>query len=329
MLLGEYMKYLQYTKKLLLLIWSVSLGGLVHAQQIPQVSHFMYDNLRTNPGSAGSMDMVCLTGISRLGLVGIPGAQNNLIFSAEAPFKILGTKHGVGMSFYNDVIGYNKDINLQLAYAYRFTIGDGTLGVGLNVGLIEKNLDSPSWITSTGATDDSSIPVGGDNKMAFGLGAGMFYRTEDIYFGIAALNLNQPEIIQQTTSNQNNSESNYNLTPHVYVTSGYNMQLSNPAWELRPAVLLKSDLITTDLDANLTAMYNKKVWGGVSYRVAGAVVLMAGLEVFEGLKIGYSYDVQTTSLIRYTQGTHEIVANYCFKIGVEKAPQKYKSIRFL
>ena len=64
-------------------------------------------------------------------------------------------------------------------------------------------------------------------------------------------------------------------------------------------------------------------------RVAGAVVLMAGLEVFEGLKIGYSYDVQTTSLIRYTQGTHEIVANYCFKIGVEKAPQKYKSIRFL
>jgi hypothetical protein len=107
------------------------------------------------------------------------------------------------------------------------------------------------------------------------------------------------------------------------------MQLSNPAWELRPAVLLKSDAVNTDMDLNLTCLYNKKFWGGVTYRTGEAVVVMAGLELFEGFKVGYAYDIQTSALINHTQGGHEILVNYCFKIGVEKAPQKYKSIRFL
>jgi hypothetical protein len=56
---------------------------------------------------------------------------------------------------------------------------------------------------------------------------------------------------------------------------------------------------------------------------------MLGLEIYEGLKVGFSYDVQTTAVVNQSQGSYEILLNYSFKIDTEKEPQKYKSIRFL
>jgi hypothetical protein len=56
---------------------------------------------------------------------------------------------------------------------------------------------------------------------------------------------------------------------------------------------------------------------------------MAGLEILNGVKIGYSYDFETTDLVGFQKGSHEIMVSYAFKVGVEKASQKYKSIRFL
>ncbi|MBA7529645.1 hypothetical protein ES705_21843 [subsurface metagenome] len=298
---------------------------VVYAQQIPQVSHFMYDNLRTNPGSAGSMDMVCVNGIMRQQMVGFPGNPENFFFNVETPFNLFGTKHGVGISVYRDAIGFNSDINLQLAYAFRVNLGDGTLGIGVNGALLDKTLKD-EWNPPT-ANEDNNIPKG-DADMTFTFGAGLFYRGENIYFGASVLNINSPEVVTPPSDNSTN-ESKYNLNRHYYVTAGYNMQLTNPAWELRPAVLLKSDEKVTDMDFNLSVAYNKKFWGGVSYRTGGAVIGMLGLQLFEGFKVGYSYDFATSSLMNHEQGSHEILLSYCFKIGVEKAPQKYKSIRFL
>lgn len=297
------------------------------SQQIPQASQFMYDQLRTNPGSTGSLDMLCVNGILRNQFVGFNGNPSNLFFNAEVPFNLLGGKHGVGLTIYNDALGFNTDIQASLNYAFRFSIGDGTLGIGLSGGFIDKGV-KPTWVYPEGSnTTDNNVPQG-DADMTLNLGAGIFYRSEEIYFGLSVLNLTSPKVVTPSTGNGTN-ESIYNLKRHYYVTAGYNMQMTNPAWELQPAVLLKSDISTTVLDLNLTAVYNKKIWGGVSYRTGSAVIGMAGFQLMEGLKIGYAYDFQTSALTKHSSGTHEIMLSYCFKLGIEKAPQKYKSIRYL
>ncbi len=76
-------------------------------------------------------------------------------------------------------------------------------------------------------------------------------------------------------------------------------------------------------------MYNKKFWAGVTYRVGSAVVGMIGLDILNGVKVGYSYDFDTSALSSSSNGSHEIMVGYSFKVGIEKIPQKYKSIRFL
>jgi type IX secretion system PorP/SprF family membrane protein len=315
-------------KKLLIPALAIALTNIVFAQQIPNISHFMYDNLRTNPGSTGSMDMICVTGIMRQQMVGFPGNPDNFFFNAEAPFNLFGAKHGVGLSIYRDALGLQSDINLSLSYAFRFNLGDGTLGIGLNGGFIDNTLAADQFNPQEDVGQDPNIPQGDPDGMTFTLGAGLFYRSEEIYFGASVLNLNSPTVTTSPTQSGTN-ESSYNLTRHYYVTAGYNMQLNNPAWELKPAVLLISDEKTTQMDLNLTVAYNKKFWGGVSYRTGSAVIGMIGLQLIEGLKVGYSYDFNTSALMNHNQGSHEVLLNYCFKVGVEKAPQKYKSIRYL
>ncbi|MBN1951248.1 MAG: type IX secretion system membrane protein PorP/SprF [Bacteroidales bacterium] len=313
-------------KKLLISALVIGSCMVLEAQYNPMASHFMYDNLRTNPGSAGSMDMVSVTGLVRQQMVEFPGNPDNFFFEAEAPFKLGETKHGVGLSLYRDGIGFNTDINASINYAFRFAINDGTLGIGINAGFLDNSL-AAEWVAQE--QSDAGIPTsdGADNPV-LSLGAGLFYRTEEIYFGASVLNINQPEVSYSSTD-AGISEANYNLSMHYYVTAGYNMQLPNPAWELKPAVLLKSDARSTDMDLNLTCVYNKKFWAGVTYRTGEAVVGMIGLELIEGLKVGYSYDVQTSALANHSQGSHEILLNYSFKLDRDKEPQKYKSIRFL
>jgi type IX secretion system PorP/SprF family membrane protein len=316
-------------KKLLVFIAVISICLGAMSQYLPQVTHFMYDDVRTNPGSAGSMDLISVNGIVRQQMVEFPGNPVSYFLNADAPFTLLGLKHGVGISLNSDQLGLNSDINFSFDYSLHLNIGDGSLGIGVNCGFIQSVIDIGQFTTNGQApTSDPYIPVSEKpDKMAFALGAGLFYRSEEIYFGISTLNLNNPEV--STTPEAGNSASTYNLNRQYYVTSGYNMQLSNPAWELKPAVLLKSDGVVTDLDLNLMCVYNKKIWGGVTYRTGEAAIGMFGLELMEGLKLGISYDMQTSAISTKSWGGFEIMVNYSFKIGVEKAPQKYKSIRFL
>jgi hypothetical protein len=47
------------------------------------------------------------------------------------------------------------------------------------------------------------------------------------------------------------------------------------------------------------------------------------------LKIGYSYDVTTSTLKNYSSGSHEIMLNYCTLLEKKPDLQIYKNVRFL
>lgn len=312
-------------KKIFFLTVFVIQACLLNAQQLPIASYYMYDYTRTNPGSIGSKDMVCISAIYSQDFVGFEGAPQTWFFNASTPFKLFGAKHGVGMSIYQDKYGLYDDIDFKLGYAYRFNVGDGTLGIGLSGGFLQKSLNT----SELKPVDDdfTGIPRGAqDNIFTFNLGAGLFYRSEDIYFGASVSNINMGEVKYNSESGEAATEK---LVPHYHITAGYNMALSNPAYEIIPSLSFISDGRIVEFDFNATLMYNKKLWGGVSYRTGSAVVGMAGISILDGLKIGYAYDLQTSALAKKSNGSHEILVNYCFKIGVEKPPQKYKSIRFL
>jgi hypothetical protein len=88
-------------------------------------------------------------------------------------------------------------------------------------------------------------------------------------------------------------------------------------------------LVSNQLTVSSNFIYNKKFWGGVSYRVGEAAIGMVGIELFSGMRIGYAYEFSTTQISKYNNGSHEFLLGYCFTLKKERPPQQYKSIRFL
>jgi type IX secretion system PorP/SprF family membrane protein len=318
-------------KKLILILGAFVLWTSTFSQQERQVSHYMYDLISVNPGSAGSSDMINTALIMRQQWAGIEGAPKGFVLNLSAPFKLGTTHHGIGLSLWSDELGFNKDKDASLSYAYQFSVGNGRLGLGISGSFINRGLN-PTWDLPNDllhTMEDGAIPQGKQNEFTFDLGAGMFYQTEELYVGFSSTHLLQSVYNYQPSAAYPTAKADEKLVRHFYLTAGYNMPLSNPALEFLPSVFVQSDMSVTKIDLNTTFMYNKKFWAGVTYRVGSAVVGMIGLNILNGVKVGYSYDFDTTAFSNVSKGSHEIMVGYSFRVGIDKIPQKYKSIRYL
>lgn len=301
---------------------------ILYSQQDPHFSQYMFNLANINPGYAGSSDKICLSGVTRQQWMGFPGKPAVSFFNANAPVKPFGISSGVGLSILSDNYAFNNDLGLSATYAYRLSIGSGTLGIGVNLGLYNQALSASWYIPDVpGRSDiqqpaqDPSIPQEKESKIAFDMGFGLFYNSDNLYFGISSTHLNKPKIKYETA--------NPYLARHYYAIAGYRFQLSNPLFEILPSAIFRTDTRTNSFDVSALVRYNKRFWGGVSYRAGDALIGIIGFELFNGLRIGYSYDFTTSDIGNYSSGSHEFSLGYCFSLSLDKAPQKYKSIRFL
>ncbi|MFW5657891.1 MAG: PorP/SprF family type IX secretion system membrane protein [Bacteroidota bacterium] len=301
------------------------LFSVVSGQQAPVFSQIMFDHMAINPGFAGSSDMVCLNALAKQDMIGFAGNPESAVFSASTPFRLFGISSGAGLTILTDQLGYNNNLSMNLTYAYQMNVGDGRLGIGIRGGFINAGISGMEWVypdTELSGGQDELVPQNDDTGIGLDLGMGLYYKTDNLYVGGSVLNFGQPEI-------QYRQNGVYQMKPHFFVMGGYRMQLANPLFEIQPSLFVQSDGKINSLNLNTNLMYNKRFWGGVSYRVASMVTGMLGIELFNGLRIGYSYDFATSKLINYSTGSHELMLSYCFTIKKEKVPQKYKSIRFL
>jgi type IX secretion system PorP/SprF family membrane protein len=302
-------------------------GNIALAQQDAQVSHNMFNNMAINPGFAGSNDAICLTSILRQQWMGFKDAEGGtspqtMILSLDAPVRLL--HGGLGATIYQDELGFEKNIGMKLGYAYRFNLGDGNLGIGANVGFLNKTIDFSKF-----KPIDEDDPILTDKTKASNFmtdfGFGLFYKVPSKYFvGFSMTQLTQP------SQDIGSAGAAIELRRHYYLTAGYEYVLpSNPEFEIDPSLLIKSDGASIQYDFNALVRYNNKFWGGVSYRVQDAVVVLLGMN-YKNFRIGYAYDITTSRLATAgSSGSHEIMLGYCFKIVIEKPRKSYRNTRFL
>jgi type IX secretion system PorP/SprF family membrane protein len=319
-LVAEEMKKLKIAF-LFLIIVTVDVSG----QQDPTFSQYMFNTLAYNAGYSGINGMLCATALTRQQWVGFKGAPSTTVFNVSAPIAPFHIKSGVGINVESDNLGFEKDILLSGSYSYLMDLGQGKLGLGINLGMFNMNL-SPTWQIPSGdahtpASGDPLIPETKESYVAFDAGLGAYYRTDKYYLGLSVTHINEPKI--------KFTKGTPYISRHYYFTSGYTFQLSNPAFDLTPSIFAYSDGKVVQLALNALVRYNKKAWGGVSYRAGDAVIGIIGIELYNGIRVGYSYDFPLTDIRKSTSGSHEFMVNYCFDFGTGKSPMRYKSIRFL
>ncbi len=308
-------------KKYLLSAIGAAFSIFLFGQQDPQFSQNMHNRLFPNPGVAGSNNAICGTLLGRTQWTGFPGQPKTYLLSVHAPIRLL--HGGAGLSVSQDELGQQKTFGLKAAYAYRMTIGIGELGIGAALGMVNVALGN-DWKATDGVAGDNSIPQNGAGKTGFDMDFGAYYKTPALFLGLSTTHITESQLKDQSF--------NYKVARHYYVMAGYNHNLKSIPLAIQPMVFVKSDAASTQVDANIVAIYNNLVWLGVSYRVQDAIVPMLGVQKDIGtgtFKVGYSYDLTTSVLKKYSSGSHEIMLGYCFNMPDQNQPGKHKTVRFL
>jgi type IX secretion system PorP/SprF family membrane protein len=315
-------------KKLIISTAFLFAGFVSVAQQDVQWSQYMFNKLSINPGSAGHNGGICATVLTRSQWMGFDGRPQTHLFSADA---LLRSKHGVGLTVFQDKLGIESSTIIKLAYSYHLMLGPGTLGIGLEAGAINKSFGD-DFVAIDDYQLDPSIPNSNTSAWTYDVGFGLFYHIKNkMYVGISSLHLPQSEV-KDVANGTGTGALNYAQSRHYYIMAGYDWAIGGDRkWVMKPSILAKSDAASTQIDANVIMLYNNLLWGGVSYRVQDAIAILAGVNFPKptGLKFGVSYDITTSALGDHSGGSLEFMLKYCTAIVKPPKREVYHSVRFL
>ena len=303
----------------------------LQAQFDAQLSQYMFNATGFNPAAVGEAGMMDLTGQYRLQWAGMPNGGYTFILNINAPLNFAGKQHGVGINFIKDEVGLFINQGVHLQYAYKFNIGEGKLNLGTQLGFLSIGFRGDSVRipqTPNGAIyhdpSDPAIPTTEVQGINLDIGLGAWYTYKKFYAGASYSHLNQP-VIDWT------DEHSYKPASTFYLTGGYSFTASDPKYVFQPSMFFKTDFTTFKVEVSTVMHYDNQYWGGISYRYGDAFVILAGIEVGNGLSIGYSYDLPASQIISASWGSHEFVLSYEINVqtGANSRRKKYKNIRIL
>lgn len=288
-------------RKLVLVLLFCSAASF--AQQDAQFTQYMYNTININPAYAGSRGVMSVFGLYRTQWVGLDGAPETSSFSINTP---IGSNVGLGVSLINDKIGPTNENNLAADFSYSIpTSATAKLSFGIKGSANLFKLD-PTKLT----LEDQGDPQFQDfeNKFTPNIGAGVYWHTDKAYVGLSI-----PNFIQ-TNRYDDNDVSIYKDRINYYLIAGYVFNLDRYEMiKFKPAVMTKMvEGSPLQVDASANFMFNEKFVIGLAYRWSASVSALAGFQITDGLYLGYAYDRETTKLVNYNSGSHEIFLRFEF-----------------
>jgi len=293
-------------KYILALVYlTVAFAGL--SQQRPMQSLYMFDPLLINPAYAGTQVQLSATSIYRNQWVNFPGAPKTFTATIHSGFR--KTRAGIGIIAGRDVIGIHGENSLYLAYSYKIPLSKYSktyLSFGVQGGFNDIKSDYGK-LDVKDQTDKFYGVV--DRNFSWNFGGGLFLRGENFFAGLSV-----PYGLNNTYVNFEDLNSTAQQKRYYYLMGGYTYTLS-PIIKLVPSTLIRfQEQAPLSFDLNLVTVFYNVVGLGVSYRLNDAVVGLFELQINDNFHVGYAYDITTSDLAQYSNGTHEIMLNYRIKI---------------
>lgn len=299
-------------KRFVTLLLCILALSTVTAQQRPIQSLYMFDPLLINPAYAGTHVQLSATAIYRNQWVNFDGAPKTLTASVHSGFR--KARVGVGILFGKDEIGVHSDNSLYFMYSYKIPLSNRKNPAILSMGLQGGFNTLKSDYFKTDPRD--GMEVGALTKFNPNFGAGIFYRSKTAYAGFSV-----PYIVNNRTIDVIDAELASLITPsgrqqrYYYLMGGTTFKVSN-AVKVAPSTLIRiQNNAPLSFDFNTMVILYDVVSLGGSYRIKDSVIGLFELKINENFHVGYAYDITTSDLRLYSNGSHEIMINYRIKIG--------------
>ena len=284
-------------------------GVSAYAQQDPQFSQYMFNNIYVTPAYAGVEGVTQLTAMHRSQWAGYEssfndgGAPTTQLISFTAPIYKL--KSGFGTYIINDQLGPLNNVEAQAMYAYHLGIKDAKLSFGIKVGIYSQTINYDIYR----AIDDRDPLLrdkkGKDSQIRPDLGFGVFYRAEKYYLGAGVNHLTRAEFDFNINDARNALENHLNFTGGYFYEVNFDLTLN-------PTILVKTDFKEYSFDLGVIATLKDKMWAGLSFRQSEAANVLLGYSFLKdkSLRFGYAIDIVVKDQEAKENFSHELLLSY-------------------
>lgn len=285
------------TTRIFILIAVMFVKTNVFGQQDPMYTQYMFNMSTINPAANGIYDDARFISVNRFQFVGIDGAPTTYSLSADVP--VFKYNSGVGINYVFDKLGPERSNNIYLDYSYHINLTrDIKLGMGIKAGFKVYGADF-SQIGKGDIPDEVFTKnINGDIMPNFGLGF-MVY-ADNFYGGISS-----PKLVNHVLEGSDDASGAEER--HFFIVGGYKWEINRDI-TFKPSLYMKMTrgvIPSVDVTANFQ-MYDRFI-AGLAFRSYDAVSILAQVEVYEGIHVGYVYDISINKLRR---GSHEIMLSY-------------------
>lgn len=302
----------------------ISLGA--NAQQTPVFTQYILNKYVFNPAVTGTEDHFTATANYRYQWQGITDAPRTYILSVHGPHKF--KNYGIGGALYTDVTGPTSKTGAYLSYAYHLKVNmDQKVSLGLSGGIMQYRVDG----TKISLRDPGDLVLTNSllTKFVPDFGFGAYWYSDKFYVGMSI-----PQFIQARLDfTDDGVQTLSKLKSHIYLNAGYKFKI-NEDFEVEPSFMLRYAYpVIPQLDLGVRGIYQDQFYLGTLYRTQDAVSILAGYQTSdEKFMFGYSYDITTSNLDLFSNGSHEFMVKAKFgniKSKVKKRKRKLSKLERL
>ena len=296
-------------KRIIILCFAICLGGILNAQQLPQISQYTFNNYAINPAVSGMYDYYQVNTTIRNQWVGINDAPRTSILS------IYGKRSenvGLGGTVYSDVTGPTSKSGAAVSYAYTFkALSDIKLSLALQGGFTQFKI-----IKDKQNVLDQQDPFfqGGDVvRLLPDATFGFNIVGNRWYIGAAVPQLLSSELRLMDDDQArwyDETSQNGKLSSQVYILGAWNFDIS-------PILVYEANMLVRSVsgakpqtDLGMTLFYKELCWGGINGQLNDDMSTMStllGFNLNDRYTIGYSYAMPSSDVSDYHTGSHEFM----------------------
>ena len=306
--LSDNMKIIKM-KRISILLFAICFGGLLKAQQLPQITQYMSNNYAVNPAVAGMYDYYQVnttirdqwTGGPRTTVISIYGKHSN--------------KVGLGGTVYNDVTGPTSRSGGAASYTYAFSLNEKIkLSLALQGGFTQFKI-----IKDNIPVRDQNDPlmIGGNVVRVLPDATFGFNLSGDKWYIGAAI----PQLLSSELNLMEQKDEDFEriygqsgkLARHIYILGSYTYDV-NQLISIEPSFFLRSVAgAQTQTDIGIKSEYKEMFWLGMNYKMnneLSSIAALLGYNINKRFNIGYSYGLPSSDSF---SGSHEFMLGVRFQ----------------
>jgi type IX secretion system PorP/SprF family membrane protein len=307
------------------------IGQASLAQQKPQYTQYVLNNFLLNPAVAGVEDYTDIKLGYRRQWSGLSGAPTTSFLTANLPltsevlagdaasgnltgddassvadyvssYQAAASHHGLGVSFLTDKAGALSNTLVSVSYAYHIAVAPKiNLSAGVSGGFNNSRINMNDLVFENSA--DPVLVNMNTRRTSPDVAAGLWLYSAQWYVGVSAQQLVKTSMF----TNASQTYSSANTSPHFFATTGMRFFLSDEV-TIMPSVLVKKlDPAPVSFDINTKLAFQNRFWIGGSYRRNDSFSAMTGFTINSLFNFGYAYDMRSSNINRFSNGTHEFV----------------------